>query len=75
MVNFKLFQGDNGTTTPKLVAESGNFADLKPHIEKILRNHDRLCELNDAIEGLQNRGYYVVGWSSTMLTIEEEEKR
>lgn len=74
MVNFKLFQGDNGTSTPKYLAESTNFDNLKTHISRILREHDRSCELEEAIEGLKERGYYVIGWSSTILTIEEEEK-
>ena len=72
MANFKLFEQRDGSSIPRLVAEEHKFSHLRPHINRILNDHDRTCELDEALEGLEARGYYVIGWSSRILTVEED---
>lgn len=71
MAKFKLYEkrGIDGSKT--LISEHGNMASVKKAVERKLDSHDRTCELSDSMDALTSRGYCCIGWSSTVLYLEE----
>lgn len=71
MDKFKLFQQRSESEIPKLITSTADFSDIEHNVKSILNGHDRQSEYEEALESLKERGYYIIGWSSTMLTLEE----